>query len=149
MAGRAALGMVVSFGTATGTTTASTLVNVTNISGLDGEVETIDVTAHDSSGSYREWVASFITPGEITMDVNFDPITATHKAVTGGIMYLRDQRLTVPWRITFPTIAGNITYVTFQAFVKNTTVDLPYDDKMGMSVTLQQSGSATWTYTTT
>ena len=59
------------------------------------------------------------------------------------------QRLTVPWQITFPTIAGNIAKVAFQAFVKNTTVDAPYDDKLGMSVSLQQTGSATWTYTTT
>jgi predicted secreted protein len=149
MPGRAAFGCVVSFGTATGTTTATTLTNVTNISGLDGEVSTIDVTSHDSSGAYREMVASFISPGEVTLDVNFDPTSATHKAVSGGIMYLRDQRLTVPWLVTFPTIAGNIAKVSFQAFVKNTTVDAPYDDKLGMSVSLQQTGSATWTYTTT
>lgn len=149
MPGRAAFGCAVSFGTATGTTTSATLANVTNISGLDGEVSTIDVTSHDSSGAYREMVASFISPGEVTLDVNFDPTSATHKAVTGGIMYLRDQRLTVPWQVTFPTIAGNIAKVAFQAFVKNTTVDAPYDDKLGMSVSLQQTGSATWTYTTT
>lgn len=149
MPGVAALGMVVQFGTTTGTATTATLTNVTNISGLDGEVSTIDVTSHDSSGAYREMVASFISPGEVTLDVNFDPTSATHKATSGGIMYLRDQRLTVPWQITFPTIAGNIAKVAFQAFVKNTTVDAPYDDKLGMSVSLQQTGSATWTYTTT
>jgi predicted secreted protein len=149
MPGRAAFGCVVSFGTATGTTTVTSLTNVTNISGLDGEVSTIDVTSHDSSGAYREMVASFISPGEVTLDVNFDPTSATHKATSGGIMYLRDQRLIVPWQVTFPTIGGNIAKVAFQAFVKNTTVDAPYDDKLGMSVSLQQTGSATWTYTTT
>jgi predicted secreted protein len=149
MPGKAAFGMVVSFGTATGTATATTLTNVTNISGLGADVESIDVTSHDSSGAYREMVASFLTPGEITLDVNLDPTSATHKASSGGIMWLRDQRLTVPWKIQFPTIAGNIVYATIQAFVKSAMVDLPYDDKMALSVTLQQTGSATWTYTTT
>jgi len=149
MPGRAAFGCVVSFGTATGTTTATTLTNVTNISGLDGETESIDVTSHDSSGAYREMVASFISPGEVSLDVNFDPTSATHKAASGGIMWLRDQRLIVPWEVKFPQIGANITKVSFQAFVKNTTVDAPYDDKLGMSVTLQQTGSAAWVYTTT
>jgi len=143
------VGCDVACGTGTGTRTATTRTNVTNISGLDGKVSNIDVTSHDSSGAYREMVASFISPGEVTLDVNFDPTSTTHKAASGGIMWLRDQRLTVPWLVTFPTIAGNIAKVSFQAFVKNTKVDAPYDDKLGMSVSLQQTGSATWTYTTT
>jgi predicted secreted protein len=141
--------MVVSFGTATGTVTTAVLANVTNISGLDGAVEVIDVTSHDSAGSYREVVPSFITPGEVTMDVNFDPASATHKAAAGGIQYLRDQRTIVPWKILFPTAVGTVVYASIQAFVSNATIDAPYDDKLAMSVTLQQTGSATWTYTTT
>ena len=136
MPGRAAFGCVVSFGTATGTTTTTTLTNVTNISGLDGETESIDVTSHDSSGPIVRWWPASSAPGEVTLDVNFDPTSATHKAASGGVMWLRDQRLIVPWQVTFPQIGGNITKVAFQAFVKNTTVDAPYDDKLGMSVSL-------------
>lgn len=146
MAGKAALGMVVSFGTATGTATTATLVNVTNISGLDSDVEEIDVTAHDSSGNYREFVASFIDAGEISFDLNFDPNQTTHRATTGGILYLRDQRLTVPWKLTFP--GSPVHSVAFQGFVKSAPFDAPYDDKLSASVAVRVTGSATWTYGT-
>ena len=146
MAGKAALGMVVSFGTATGTTTAATLANVTNISGLGGDVEEIDVTSHDSSGAYREFVASFLDAGEVTFDVNFDPNQTTHRATTGGILYLRDNRMVVPWKLTFP---GSPTHsVAFQGFVKGAPLDLPFDDKQSATVTVRVTGSATWSYGT-
>ena len=71
-------------------TISATLANVTNIAGLDGETEIIDVTSHDSSSAYREKVASFIDAGQLTLDVNFDPNSATHRATSGGVMWLRD-----------------------------------------------------------
>lgn len=146
MPGKAAFGMVVSFGTATGTTTSATLTNVTNISGLDGETEVIDVTSHDSSSAYREKVASFIDAGQVQLEANFNPNEATHRATTGGILYLRDQRTIVPWKLTFP---GSPTHsVTFQGFVKSAPIDLPFDDKMTMSPVIEVTGSATWTYGT-
>lgn len=146
MGGKAAFGCTVSFGTATGTATTATLANVTNIGGLDGETETIDVTSHDSSGSYREKVASFIDAGQVTLDVNFDPNSTTHRATSGGILYLRDQRTIVPWKVAFPGTPAH--YVSFQAFVKSAGFEAPFDDKLAMSVVLETTGSATWTYGT-
>ena len=146
MPGKAAFGCVVNFGTATGTATTATLANVTGISGLDSEVSVIDVTSHDSTGSYREKVASFIDAGQVALDVNFDPNVATHRATTGGILYLRDQRLTVPWEVKFPGSPSH--KVAFQAFVKSAPFDAPFDDKLAMTVTLEVTGSATWTYGT-
>jgi len=146
MPGKAAFGCIVSFGTATGTATTATLANVTGISGLDAEVSQIDVTSHDSAGSYREMVPSFIDPGQVKIDLNFDQNSATHKAITGGIQYLRDQKITTQWEIKFP--GTPTTKVGFQAFVASTPIDLPFDDKQTMAVTLQLSGSQTWTYGT-
>jgi hypothetical protein len=146
MPGKAALGMVVAFGTATGTATTATLTNVTNISGLGGDVEEIDVTSHDSSGNYREFVASFIDAGEVTLDLNFDPNQTTHRATAGGILYLRDQRTIVPWKLTFP--GSPVHSVSFQGFVKGAPFDLPFDDKQSATVTVRVSGSATWSYGT-
>ena len=146
MPGKSAFGMVVSFGTATGTTTAATLTNVTGIGGLDTDVEVIDVTSHDSSGAYREKVASFIDAGQLTFDINFDPNSATHRATTGGILYLRDQRTIVPWKVTFPGSPSHSFLV--QGFVKGAPFDAPYDDKISATVTVELTGSATWTYGT-
>jgi len=146
MPGKAAFGAVLSFGTSTGTATTATLTNVTNISGFDGETETIDVTSHDSSGGYREKVGSFLDLGQVTVDFNFDPNSATHRATTGGIMYLRDQRTIVPWVLTFP--GSPVHKVAFMGFVKSVPFDVPFDDKLSGSVTIETSGSATWTYGT-
>ena len=146
MSGKAAFGCVVNFGTTTGTTTSATLANVTNIGGLDGETETIDVTSHDSGGSYREKVASFIDAGQVTLDVNFDPNSATHRATSGGILWLRDQRIICPWLVTFPGSPSH--KVAFMGFVKSAGFEAPFDDKLSLSVTIETSGSATWTYGT-
>jgi len=146
MPGKAAYGCVVNFGTATGTATTATLANVTNISGLDGETDTLDVTSHDSAGSYREKVASFLDAGQVKLDLNFDPNSATHRATTGGILYLRDQRTITQWEVKFPGSPSH--KVGFQAFVKGAGFEAPFDDKLSMAVTLEVTGSATWTYGT-
>jgi predicted secreted protein len=146
MPGKAAFGAIVQFGTTTGTATTATLSNVTNISGLDGETETIDVTSHDSGGAYREKVASFLDLGQVTLDYNFDPNEATHRATSGGVIWLKDQRILAPWVIKFPGSPSH--KVAFQAYVTGTPFELPYDDKQSGQVVLETSGSATWTYGT-
>ena len=146
MPGVAALGMVVQFGTTTGTATTATLTNVTNISGLDSDTEQIDVTSHDSSGAYREFVASFIDAGEVQFDLNFNPNEVTHRATTGGILWLRDQRIAAPWVLKFPGTPSH--KVSFQGFVKSAPLDLPFDDKQSATVTVKLTGSATWSYGT-
>lgn len=146
MPGKAAFGCVVNFGTTTGTTTTGTLANVTNISGLDGETEVIDVTSHDSGSAYREKVASFLDAGQVTFELNFDPNAASHRATTGGIMWIKDQRIIVPWVVTFP--GTPIHKVSFSGFVKSAPFDAPFDDKLSSTVTVEVTGSATWTYGT-
>lgn len=143
MGGKAAFGTTIAFGTGTAPTA---VANVTNISGLDGDVETIDVTSHDSGSAYRQKIASFIDAGQVNLDLNFDPNNATHRATSGGILYLRDQRTLERWKVTFP--GAPIHYVSFDAFVKNAGFEAPFDDKLSMAVTLEVSGAATWTYGT-
>lgn len=143
MAGKAAFGTTIAFGTGT---SPAAVANVTEISGLDGDTEVIDVTAHDSGGAYREKIASFLDAGQVSLELNFNPRAATHRATSGGILYLRDQRTVETWRVTFP--GTPVDYVTFQAFVKNAGFSAPFDDKLGMSVTLEVTGSATWVYGT-
>jgi len=146
MPGVAALGMVVQFGTTTGTATTATLTNVTNISGLDSDVSEIDVTSHDSSGKYREFVSSFIDAGEVQFDLNFNPNEVTHRATTGGILWLRDQGIVAPFKLKFPGTPAHS--VSFMGFVKSAPLDLPFDDKQSATVTVRVTGSATWTYGT-
>jgi predicted secreted protein len=146
MPGVAALGVVVQFGTTTGTATSATLTNVTNVSGFDADVEEIDVTSHDSVGRYREFVSSFIDAGEVSIDINYNPREVTHRQTTGGVMFLLNSGIIAPWKVKFPTNAGDS--VSFMGFVKSMPLDLPYDDKMSATITVRVSGSATFAYGT-
>lgn len=142
MAGKAAFGTTIAFGTPTPTTVA----NVTSISGLDGSTEMIDVTAHDSGGAYREKIASFLDAGTVNVELNFDPNATTHRATSGGILYLRDQRTKATWTITFP--GTPVHKVQFDGYVKSAGFSAPFDDKLGMTVEIEVSGQPTWTYGT-
>lgn len=140
MAGKAAFGTTIAFGSGTPTAVA----NVTSISGLDGSTEMIDVTAHDSGGAYREKIASFLDAGTVSVELNFDPNTTTHRATSGGILYLRDQRTLATWTITFP--GTPVHKVVFDGYVKSAGFSAPFDDKLGMTVEIEVSGQPTWTY---
>ena len=61
-------------------------------------------------------------------------------------LYEKQQRIVAPWRFTFPGTPSH--RVDFQAIVVSTPFDAPFDDKLGSSVTLEVTGSATWTYGT-
>jgi hypothetical protein len=55
-------------------------------------------------------------------------------------------RLIVPWEVKFPGSPSHKFVV--QGFVKGAPFDAPYDDKISASVTVELTGSATWTYGT-
>jgi predicted secreted protein len=120
-----------------------TVAQVTSVSGPGYELETVDVTAHDSSTSYyREYIAGLLDAGEVSMDLNFDPDGATHKNSAGGLLYTMEQRTLENWQIVYP----DATAVAFVAFVTSFEPDAPFDDKLSASVTLKISGKPTWTY---
>lgn len=55
-----------------GTDTPKTVGHLTSISGISASAETIDVTALDSEGGYREFLASFKDGGEVSVSGFFD-----------------------------------------------------------------------------
>ena len=55
-----------------GSSTPKTVGHLTSISGISASSETIDVTALDSTGGYREFLASFKDGGEVSISGFFD-----------------------------------------------------------------------------
>lgn len=138
MAGDFGFGTLLKFGA-----TPTTIARVTGISGPSYEMDTIDVTAHDSSTSYfREYIAGLRDAGEVTFDLNYDPDGTTHKHASGGVPYLLEQGTLEDFEIVFP----DGTEVAFEALVISWEPDMPFDDKMTASATLKISGKPTWTY---
>ncbi|MCB0070011.1 MAG: hypothetical protein KDE20_01075 [Caldilineaceae bacterium] len=116
---------------------------ITGVSGPSYEMDTIDVTAHDSSTSYfREYIAGLRDAGEVTFDLNLDPDGTTHKHATGGVPYLLEEGTLEDFVIVFP----DGSQVAFEGFVTSWEPDMPFDDKMSASATIKVSGKPTWTY---
>lgn len=137
MAGLAAFGTILQKGTGMPVT----IANVTSIEGPGFATEMLDVTAHDSSGNYRERVPSFLDVGEITLRLNWNPSNTTHVG-TGSLHAAWAARTVDTYSITFPD-AGTTT-LSGQAYVSVISPSAPFDGKLEATVTLAPTGA--WTF---
>lgn len=127
------------FGTAwamdNNTATFTDVAELTSIDLLDIEVDPIDVSSHDSTGQWREFVAGMKDGGELSMEVNYDP--ALHGTLFSAIGVSQGHRFTLP--------DGGAATITFDGFVSGMKAQAPYDDKLSATVTLKVSGAVTIT----
>ena len=118
--------------------TFATIVNVSNITGPNMVLNTIDVTTHDSPGAMRESIASFIDGGDVTLELVFDPDAATHLAIIADLQARRYRR---NFRIIFPDLTA--TQWDIPGIVTAFSVGLPVDGAMTASVTITAAGALT------
>jgi len=116
------------------------IAQVTNISGPNLSLDTVDVTEHDGTG-WEEVVATILRSGEVTFDIVFDPNAATHKNASGGILYDLTTRTSTTWSIVFPTTPA-VTW-SFTAFVTAFAPSMPVDGALTASCTLKITGQPT------
>ncbi len=114
------------------------IANVTSISGPSITRNTYDVTAHDSTGEYMEFIGGLKDGGEVTFDLNFDPDEATHQTLIG---YL-DDTVARDYQVTLPDDAATF---DFSAFMTSFGLELPTDDKITASVTFKITGKPSLT----
>jgi len=120
--------------------TYTTVVGLESLSFGLGTTEQIDVTTHDSAGSYREFVSGLIEADDVTAVLVYDPANATQE-------FLRAQHAAGTangYKITLPD-SGNATF-TFSA---NVTVWSSPDNPVSggalkCSVTLKPTGAMTF-----
>jgi predicted secreted protein len=108
------------------------IAEINSISGPNKTRGTIDVTSLDSSGGYREFIASFRDAGEVTLEMNF---------TRDGFEDLNDDfesESSKEYRIVLPD-TGNTTF-TFFGYVINLGMAIPTDDKVTASVTIKVTG---------
>lgn len=111
------------------------IAEVNNITGPNKSRGTIDVTSLDSTGGYREFIASFRDPGEVQLNMNF---------TLAGFNDMNDDfesDSSVNYQIVLPD-TGNTT-LEFAAFVTALGMAVPMDDKVTMTVTLKVTGVVT------
>lgn len=137
MAKYSAFGTMLTRGAYPGTEVAQ----VTNISGLNATLDTVDVTEHDGVG-WEEHVATILRSGSVTIDIVYDPNAATHKNASGGLLYDLTTRASSVWNIVYPS--SPVKYITFTAFVTGFNPTAPVDGALTASVTLKPTGVVTF-----
>lgn len=134
-----AFGTQIKLGATVGTVTTYTeIARVEDISG-GGITQAFDeITAHDSEGRFRQYMATLLEPGEISFDIIWDPTDATHDGTTGVLAELLDGNES-SWQIVFPTATPHTW--TFDAFVSAFNFNAPVDGALRASVSLRTTGA--------
>lgn len=122
--------------TTLGTPAYTTIQEVTDINPGNDTVDLIDATHMASPGRRREFVAGLVDGGDLSVEVNFVPGSASDILIRTYLSTGASEN----HRITFPnnarvTVAGIITGYDRQA---------PIDGKMAATITVKRSGAETW-----
>ncbi|KAB8167060.1 outer capsid protein Hoc [Streptomyces sp. 3MP-14] len=123
------------FGTAFQHTVAGEFVTVaesTSISGPGLSKEALDATTHQSPDAHMEFVGGLVDPGEVSVDIRYDP--ALHDALVAHMAVDQPE----PYRIVWPDALN--TSWTFDAIMTGFEPEGPYDDLLTASLTFKVSG---------
>ena len=158
MAGFSALGTRVAMRSAAFHPTSSgwvvqTIGDLTNVSGPTLSAEEIDVSSHDSTGNYREFVSGFLDGGEVSLEGNLTAGGGADDLLTAfGDRTGRYFAVVFPATGTNPSTAATAEYGlnywlrwTFEGTVTGVETAAPYDDKASFSATVRLSGAPTLT----
>jgi len=118
----------------------TTIAEVTDIGGPKLKLNPIEMTSHDSTAGWKEFIGGLLEAGEMSFDLNFMPVNATH-SYTSGLINDMVNRTLRNFQLVFPD-TGTTTWA-FSALVTSFETKEPIDDKLGASVTLQISGQPT------
>ena len=118
----------------------TTISEVRDISGPSLAVDTEEVTNHDSTAAWEEFVATIVRSGEVTFDLNYHPTESTHDAGTGLIADMVAKTLR-NFQLIF-TDAGTSTW-TFAAFITGFEPSTPVAGALSASCTMKLSGQPT------
>jgi len=133
----AGVGTVFKRGDGTSSETFNAVSEVNSITGPTKSRGTIDVTSLDSTGGYREFIASFRDAGTVVLNMNW---------TRDGFDDLNDDfesDSTRNFQIVMPD-TGETTF-DFAAYVTDINQGIPFDDKITMDVTLKITGQVTLT----
>ena len=136
-----ASGALFQVGDGGGTEVFTTVAEVKNIDGPNMSMDILDVTAHQTSGYWRQKIAGHHNPGQITLDLNFVPAGATHKNAAGGLLYLFNNRTRNNFKLVFPDVGA--TTWSFAGFVTGFKPGANTAEALTASVTIELTDAPT------
>ncbi len=120
----------------------TTIAEVNSIKGPGQELETIDSTSHSSPGAFREYIAGLLDAGEISLELNYIPTSATHHWTT-GVVADQINRTKRNFQLVWPDATN--TTLTIACFVTKFDPEAEVDGKLGAKIDLKITGQPTWT----
>ncbi|MFE0270809.1 phage tail tube protein [Streptomyces sp. NPDC058992] len=135
MAGMDGFGVQLKRGDGEVSETFTAIADVTNLSGPGLSRETLDVTSHGSPDAYMEFLGGLKDPGEVSVDINYQP--AVHDVLVADF----DDPEPRNYQIVFPD-TGATTW-TVKAILTGFEPEVPYDDKATAALTFKISGKPT------
>jgi predicted secreted protein len=118
-----------------GPETFTALAGISSITGPGISREVLDVTAHDSPDGYREKLGGIKDPGEVSVEVNYDP--SVHDVWVDDLDDVAPRNYT----LTFP----DGTEWAFAAILTSFEPSAPFDDKATASASFAVTGKPTIT----
>ena len=112
------------------------LAEVTSVSLPNEQVAEVEATHYESPNRTREFIPGLNDAGEITVEMNFDPGSATDLMLVAA----KSDNGVRTMRIVTPPGDDDQMY-TFPGFVKGYERGLPLDDRMTATVTIRVAGA--------
>ncbi|MGO9641165.1 MAG: phage tail tube protein [Candidatus Acidiferrales bacterium] len=112
------------------------VTEVKKIQSSGSKADMADVTNMDSPSSYREFLATLVDAGEITLDTNFVPGDPVQQALAADF----DNQTLGYYKIVLPGALGN---ASFRAYVTSKDFDLPIANEGTRALKLKITGPMT------
>jgi predicted secreted protein len=118
-----------------------TITERTSIEGPAPASDDVDVTSHDSTDAFKEFLAGLVDFQEVSSEGNF----IAGDEVQELLMSAQISRDTYSFRIVIPDAdeVDDRSKWTFDGYVKNLNFGAPYDTQQTMSCTIKIAGEAT------
>jgi len=119
-----------------------TVAELTNIGGYELSIDMIDVTNHQSTSGFKEFIAGLAEVGEVPIEGNFK-----YSDTAGQIAMITDAaaKTSRTMVVTFPSSLGVLTATALITKIK--VGDNPHDGKIPFSASVKITGVPTFTVT--
>lgn len=117
---------------ATPTEVFTAIGSVTNVGGPGLARDTYDVTAHDSPNRWREFIGGLKDGGEVSLDINYDPVD--HDTLVADL----DDSAARNYELAFPTTPETLWGLSL--ILTGFEPNAPHDDKLAATITFKVTG---------
>lgn len=117
------------------------IAELTNISGPGESMDTIEVTHHESSDAYKEYIAGLLDGGDISIEGNLIVTDSTGQVAMHTDFQAREAK---DWIIKFPSWSAGTPQFSGSGLVTAFNFTFPHDDKIGFTATIKVTGKPTY-----